>query len=131
FVVAVMIDPIMVDMDWSLTDISIGITLWGIVGAAFSPLCGRWIDRFGARRIMMAGTVLGFGATLLLARVQSLPQFYFVLVPSAVAAMASTYLPVATVVTLWFNRLRGVAIGIAMLGLGVGGAIMPEVANAL
>ncbi|MBI2422165.1 MAG: MFS transporter [Candidatus Hydrogenedentes bacterium] len=131
FVMAVMIPPIMEQTGWNLVEISTGVTLWGIVGAIFSPFCGRWIDRYGARPIMCAGTLIGFVAVLLLARVQSLPQFYAVLALAAIGGIANTYIPVAAVVTLWFERLRGVAIGIAMLGLGVGGAALPQIANEL
>ena len=131
FVMAALLGPIVEDTGWSLTEVSYGLTLWGLSAAIFSPLCGWLIDRFGPRRMMLFGTAVLFITTYLMAKVTALWQLYVLLCISPIGGMSNTYIPVATVVSQWFERRRGIATGLAMLGIGVGGAVFPVIANTL
>lgn len=131
FVIPVILGPIMDDTGWSLTEVSMGISLWALSAAILSPILGGFIDRFGARRMMLFGCVFSFVITLAFGRVSTLPQFYVLMVLAPIGAMSNTYIPVATVVARWFIKHRGVATGAAMLGIGVGGPIIPQIAKAL
>lgn len=131
FSMPVMLGSIIEDTGWSLKEISIGVTIWSLAAAVYSPLCGAMIERFGARRVMMFGTGLGACLTFLTGRVNSLNQFYAIMLISSVAGMSNTYMPVATVVSRWFVRRRGIATGIAMLGLGAGGATLSFIVGRL
>lgn len=131
FSMPVMLGSIIEDTGWSLKEISIGVTIWSLAAGVYSPLCGAMIERFGARRVMMFGTGLGAGLTFLTGRVTSLNQFYALMLISSVAGMSNTYMPVATVVSRWFVRRRGIATGLAMLGLGAGGATLSSIVGRL
>lgn len=131
FVIPVFIDPIMLDTGWSFSQVSQGIMFFGLTAALLSPLLGALIDRFGARRMMILGCALNFMTTLLLGRVTELYQLYIVLSFAAIGTMSNTFIPVAAVVARWFITHRGIATGIAMLGLGLGGAVFPKVAEEL
>lgn len=125
FVLPVMLEKIMADTGWTLTEVSLGITLWCISAGVFSPVLGGLIDRFGARPVMAVGVLGVCGAAQVLPRTHTLPQFYGVLVVLGAAGMACTYIPVAAVVARWFVKLRGIATGVAMLGLAAGGTVAP------
>ncbi len=131
FLIPVLIDPIADETGWTYTEVSFGIMIWGLTAAILSPVLGAMIDRFGARRMMVFGCTLNFVTTLLLSRVTELYQLYIVLAFAAIGAMSNTFIPVATVVARWFITHRGIATGIAMLGLGLGGGTLPLVANSL
>ncbi len=131
FVIPVFIDPIMLDTGWSLSQVSQGLMFWGLTAALLSPLLGALIDRWGARRMMIFGCLLNFATTFLLGRVTELYQLYAVLSIAAIGAMSNTYIPVAAVVARWFITHRGIATGIAMLGIGLGGGIFPMLAGSL
>lgn len=131
FVMPVFLDPIMKETGWSLSEVSRGLMVWGLAAAILSPLLGALIDRFGARRMMIFGCALNFLTTLLLGRVTELYQLYAVLGVAAVGTMSNTFIPVAAVVARWFVVKRGIAIGIAMLGIGLGGGIFPMLAGSL
>lgn len=131
YVMPVMLDAIIKDTGWTLTEVSRGLTIWGVSAAIFSPLCGMLIDKFGPRRMMLFGTALTFITSFLLARVTALWQLYAVLGVSSIGGMFSTYIPVAAVVSQWFERHRGIATGLAMLGIGVGGAVSPKLVGEL
>lgn len=131
FVLPVLLDRIIAETGWSLTEVSAAVTVWGLAAAAFSPLCGMLIDKFGARRMMLAGIAIGVVTTYLASRVTALWQLYAVMPLMAIGAMSSTYIPVAAVVARWFVRHRGIATGVAMLAIFVGGATFPIVASHL
>jgi MFS family permease len=131
FVLPLMIQSFIEELGWSLTEISFGLTIWGLAAALFSPFLGQWIDRYGARRMMFLGTTFLFFITLLLGQITALWQFYVLMFLAPFGSMANTYIPVAAVVARWFVRHRGLATGIVMFGVGVGGAVVPLVTSTL
>ncbi len=67
----VLANPIARDTGWSLGLIYFGFTVSLLVMGAVSAWAGRAIDRFGAQRVMSAGTVLVSAGLLLLSLVKS------------------------------------------------------------
>ncbi|MGI9071310.1 MAG: MFS transporter [Bryobacteraceae bacterium] len=110
--------------------ISLAFTLHSLTAAVCAPLAGRLIDRFGARKIIVRGTAI-FGLTLLSAKVLGVGIGYLYLFYMAVgiASGGATPVPYGVVVSHWFNRRRGLALGLMMLGLGVGAIAFPLVAH--
>ena len=131
FVLPLMIESFIEDFGWSLTQVSFGVTIWGLAAALFSPICGQWIDKYGARRMMLFGTTFLFFVTLMLGQITKLWQFYVLMLLAPLGSMANTFIPVAAVVARWFVRHRGAATGIVMFGVGVGGAIVPLITSQL
>ena len=124
FVYSLFVKPLGADLGWSRGEVMVGFTIFfGMVGIA-SPLVGRMVDRHGARLVIPAGAlVMGLGFVLL-SVMDELPLFYFgyVLVGTGGSAMG----PVATsaVVSNWFQKKRGTAIGLMSTGIGVGGLVL-------
>lgn len=131
YVFPVYMELIRRDLDATLTQVTFGILLWGLVGAAASPFAGRALHRFGVRPVMLAGTLLQVAATLLLASAGSLPQLYAALILSTIANVGNTALAVSTAVAVGFVTHRGRAMGIALLGLSAGGLMVPLIADRL
>lgn len=131
FVLPVTLKSIIEETGWSLTTVSVAVTVWGLSAAAVSPLCGILIDRLGARTMMLAGIVLAGVMTFLIGRVTEPWQLYVVMILFALAGVSSTYIPVAAVVARWFVKHRGAATGVAMLSIFIGGATFPLLTSAL
>ena len=127
----VFIKPIENELGWSRTRIMGAIGLFAFGMGVFSPILGHLIDRMGARRVMLGGVLVGVIVCLALAEIRSIMHLYVVLFFASLGTTASTYMPVATVVSRWFVRRRGLAMSIAMMGMGVGGFIMPNASNLL
>jgi MFS family permease len=109
--------------------IALAVSIWALVGGAFSPVVGVWIDKYGPRRVILAGTIVQIAGTLILARVTNLWQLYALFIIAALASTANTTIPVSFMISRRFDENRGAAMGIAMLGMGIGGLIMPIIAN--
>src|SRR4051812_48714676 len=112
--------------------VSLAFTIHNVLSGLFAVFIGRIVDRTGARSVILPGLVTV--ATLLLAaeaigsRLSELYLFYIAL---GVVGSATTTVPYALVVSRWFDRRRGLALGAMMVGLGLGAVVMPIVAQRL
>src|SRR5271154_4874748 len=113
--------PIIDEFGWE-RGVTAGAFSFGfLVSGAVSPLIGRTMDRFGPRTVMELGVAL-MAAGLLLAPLTTQPWHLYLTIGVLVGAGSiclgysgqSLYLP------NWFNRRRGLAIGVAFAGVGVG-----------
>ena len=87
------------------------------------------MDRYGERRIMIAGATMVGLSFLALSRADSAPAFFAIFVILGIGITASTIIPAALVITRWFPEERGIALGIAFAGIPLGGTGMAIVAN--
>jgi MFS family permease len=101
------------------------------VAIAFGFLAGRLVDRFGPRRLMLVGIVMAGGALIGLASVTTMAAFYFFYCFNALGYVFGGPLPNQVLLSRWFDRARGRAMGIAYVGIGLGGAIVPLLAYSL
>lgn len=108
--------------------IAIGITLTQAVGAVLAPFIGRALDRYPLKRVIACGaTSMGIGF-FSLGFVETALQFYLVLsVFVGFGAGAMGQLATSKLVSNWFVRRRGTALGVAATGISVAGMVMPAV----
>ena len=67
---------------------------------------GRWLDRWGARWVMTAGSLLGATSVLAWSQAQGLAQLYLAFVGIGLASAAVLYEPAYAVINTWFRRDR-------------------------
>jgi MFS family permease len=132
FTFGVFIKPLNEEFGWSRTDISLGFSLSLLMLSAMAPLVGRLIDRFGARKVIIPSVVVfGLGVASMSLLSASLWHFYAVYVLLGLVAVGAATLPYLTVVSQWFDKQRGLALGLAMIGVGLGTFVMPALAQGL
>ncbi|WP_276370861.1 MFS transporter [Chryseolinea sp. H1M3-3] len=120
------------DFGWTRAQVTSGNALAKlIIGPLFGFLAGWIIDRFGPRRLMLAGIVMGGVALIGLSRMTSLWQFYVFYLFNALGYMCGGPLPNQVLVSRWFSKSRGKAMGIIYLGIGIGGMLVPQIARGL
>jgi len=102
-----------------------------VIGPAFGFVAGWMIDRFGARRIMMAGILMAGVALVGFGSISTLGMFYFFYMFNALGYVCGGPLPNQVLLSRWFDRSRGKAMGFAYLGIGLGGAAVPWISHAL
>jgi len=117
------------ELGWTRQQVTSGNAYSKIaVAIAFGFLAGRFVDRFGPRRLMLAGIVMAGAALVGLSYVTTLSAFYFFYCFNALGYVFGGPLPNQVLLSRWFDRARGKAMGIAYLGIGAGGAIVPLLA---
>ena len=102
-----------------------------VVGPVFGFVAGWIIDRFGPRRVMMAGILMAGGALIGLGWVSTLGMFYLFYFFNALGYVCGGPLPNQVLLSRWFDKSRGKAMGFAYLGIGIGGATVPWISHAL
>ena len=100
-----------------------------IVGPLIGFAAGWFIDRFGPKRLMIFGISLAGIAVICLGTMTSLWQFYFFYFLIAIGYMCGGPLPNQILISRWFDTTRGKAMGIAYLGIGIGGMLVPQIAR--
>jgi sugar phosphate permease len=120
------------EFGWSRTMVTSGNALSKLlVGPIFGFAAGWIVDRFGPRRLMMAGIVMAGGALIGLGAMSALWMFYLFYFFNALGYVCGGPLPNQVLLSQWFDKTRGKAMGIAYLGIGIGGALVPLLANRL
>ena len=102
-----------------------------VVGPLFGFLAGWVVDRFGPRRLMMTGILMAGAALVGLGSTSSLSMFYLFYFFNALGYVCGGPLPNQVLLTQWFDRSRGKAMGFAYLGIGIGGATVPWISHTL
>lgn len=132
FTFGVFLKPIMTDTGWQRGSVSFALSVGGIFSAIAVPVLGRMMDRWSIRQVALPGIVL---YALCLGLVGFSPRVFWVFtVMFALAEMTSaiqTPLGYAKAISAWFDRRRGLALGVAMAGVGLGGSVIPQLANFL
>lgn len=120
------------DFGWSRAVVTSGNAVGKLlIGPLFGFFAGYLIDRYGPRSLMMTGALLAGIALIGLSFSSSLWMFYTFYIFNALGYVFGGPLPCQVIVSRWFNENRGKAMGIAYLGIGVGGALVPLISTAL
>jgi MFS family permease len=129
---SVFFKPLMHEFHAGRAAVSLGFTVQLFVGALSAAPAGWLIDRFGPRRVILIGTAI-FGLILVANRLfsGSLTHIYVFYVLLGLSIQGVGPIPYGTVVSHWFDRRRGLALGLTMLGIGLGAVIMPSLAQTL
>jgi MFS family permease len=117
--------PMGQEFGWSRTAISTAVSVMMLCTAFSLPFMGRLVDRFGVKRVLIPSVII-FGLSLIAAsRITQYWQFIAVYVAMGTIAVGTNSVPYMRVLTAWFDRRRGLAIGIAGSGTGLGFGYVP------
>lgn len=113
------------EFGWSRAQVTSGNAISKLlIGPLFGFAAGWIVDRFGPRRLMMAGIVMAGGALIGLAHMNALWMFYLFYIFNAVGYVCGGPLPNQVLLSRWFDKARGKAMGFAYLGIGIGGYLV-------
>ncbi|OIJ13831.1 hypothetical protein BKP35_08625 [Anaerobacillus arseniciselenatis] len=109
------------ELSWSKTGISIGIAMFMLIQGLLSPYIGSLVDQYGPRKVISIGVLCLAIVVGLISTVSAL--WHFILLYGVLAALAYTTTTLVTgsaLVARWFEKKRGLAIGITMSGFPLG-----------
>jgi MFS family permease len=122
----VFLKPVSEDLGVSRSTFSLAFNLLNIMCAAFIPLVGKLIDRYGIRNVVMPMIVLFALTTAGLSYLQpSVAVLYGLFALQGLFSAGNVPTGYAKAISAWFDRDRGLALGIAIAGTGLGVALMP------
>ena len=107
---------ILAELAWGRGPTALGYSLSWLGFVLFAPVAGWLSDRWGTRTVVTIGGVVLGVALGLTAQVTSLAQYYVCFGILGAAGIAAIIIPATTIVTRWFVRSRGTAMGILSAG---------------
>jgi len=120
-------NPIIAEFKWSAAATATALSLQRTEAGIAGPFVGFLVDRYGARGVMLVGTVITSLGFFYLARIHSLPTFYLAFGIVALGFSMASMITTTAVVGNWFLRLRSRAMTVAFAGGGMGGIMVPAI----
>jgi MFS family permease len=106
------------EFGWNRAQTSGAFSIGMLVQSICSPIFGSLGERWSLRWMMASGVFFGGAALLIGSSISSLGQFYLMYAFLNVGFSASTFVPQVQILSNWFVKKRGLAIGIANSGQG-------------
>jgi predicted MFS family arabinose efflux permease len=132
FAFGVFLKPLSSEFHWSREAVSGFTAISGVMYAVASPLIGRLADKFGMKPVILICAVLvalSYSSQGLLTG--HLWHYYAVAFLMGPAAAGTSALTFGKVISNWFDRSRGLALSILACGSGLGGVVVPPLAQYL
>ncbi len=119
------------EFKWNRQNLAGAFSFYAFMYSFLGFILGRLTDRFGPRIVLLCGSIcLGLGIGLI-SQVKAPWHLYLVYGLLASWGMSATYITANPLIVKWFIEKRGLAVGIAQSGLGVGIIVLPPLAGAL
>ncbi len=130
FTFGLFLGPITTEFGWNRATFSSSLLVGHTLAAFAYPFMGRAIDRHGVRRVTLTFIPLFALATAALSLTPS-SRFVFIALAGICGLISTGQAPpaYAKAVSAWFDERRGLALGIAMAGIGIGATVVPQFAR--
>ncbi len=122
--------PLQAEFGWGRGTISIAFTIYFVIQALASPFIGRLVDRYGAKKFIIMGAIVSGLGFLWLTFIQDLFSFYGAYVVIGLGGTAMGQVPTTQIVSKWFAKRRGLAVGIMSSGIGIGAFVLAPIVGA-
>jgi MFS family permease len=124
--------PIIAEFGWHRGTVAGAITISQAIAAVSTPFVGKLVDRWGVQRVTLVFICTFSLSTAAIALTPASPAIFFLLYAlSGLAGAGQAPLNYAKAISAWFEQRRGLALGIAMSGVGLGIAIVPQLTRLL
>jgi MFS family permease len=132
FTFGVFFNPISSEFGWSRAQISLAFSI-SLLALTFSlPIAGRLVDRIGPRRVILpSATLFGLAMMSFYFLSRNIWHYYAIYLVLGIVGGGISPVPYYDVIARWFDRRRGLALGLAMLGAGLSEFTMPALVQSL
>ena len=124
-------ESLQMEFGTSRSSVSFVFSIAGFLYFSLSPISGQIADRFGSRRVIIFGVIVISISLLLSSRAKTMWQIYAVYSFGIGIGIGFAYAPSMGVVQRWFVKRRGLASGLAVMGIGLGTLGIPIFSAAL
>lgn len=121
--------PITTEFNWERGALSAALSITMLGAGGLGIITGRLSDKYGPRLLVTVNGVLAGIAFLLMSQISSLWQVYLIWGLLLSIANSCVFIPVMSTIPRWFTKKRGIAMGIAVSGFGLGGVTTPFLAQ--
>lgn len=115
--------PLRDEFGWSTGEMALGRSVQ-TADTLLGPISGVLVDRFGARLMMVAGTLVYLIAFSIFAFSSTLVEYYLACLLMGIANSLLGLLIVSQLINAWFTSRRATAMGYAVAGFAVSGFVL-------
>jgi MFS family permease len=112
---------------WTHEQVTLGPSVLYFIVAVVSPFAGTLADKFGPRLMMVVGSLLTVAALLFYPHITQPWHLVSIYVLCAVSITLGGAISGVTLLSYWFNKYRGAAVGIYLVGSSLGGIVFPQI----
>jgi len=123
--IAVFMKPLEAEFGWLRADVAFAFALFSAGAALGGLIYGRATDWIDTRPIVVVGALVMGASFVVLAHQDDLVMIQYIYLAAGIFGFACLYAPLAATVGLWFERRRGLAIGIVTAGGTLGQGLTP------
>jgi sugar phosphate permease len=128
---SIFIKPFEDTFGWSRAAVSFAMSIYFMMHGICAPLVGYMTEKYGPKRIMTTFAVGAGAAFIMVSFTQTLWFFYLSYALLSIATTGIGFIPVSSLLSRWFVRRRGTAIGFTMVGISAGGLVMSPLVGML
>lgn len=120
--------PSLIDVfSWSRAEVTRPVSVFYFALAFLTPIIGALLDRRNPKRIMLIGSFIILLGLALMGRIQNLNQFIGIYIILAIGLAGAGLISSMYILTKWFHKHRGKAVGILLVGGSLGGALFNKI----
>ncbi len=113
--------PVQKTLGVARSEILMTFTYKGVAMVIGTILTGVLLKKFKVLNVMRVGGIVLFINYILMSRITSLPQYFFVSSMHVLGTTMTGFIPSSLIIHQWFGKKSGAALGIAFMGSGFGG----------
>lgn len=115
---------------WTQPELAKAATIFLLIQTAMYPVCGWMLDRWGSRKVATGSIALFAISLILLSQIgDSLTQMYLAFGLVSLVSAGTNVVSYARAIALWFDRRRGLALGLAASAQAAGSFLIPILAQ--
>ncbi|MFC1896952.1 MFS transporter [Chloroflexota bacterium] len=123
--------PITTAFGWERGTLSAANSMTLLVSGVLAILAGRLCDKYGPRPLITVSGILAGAGYFLMSQISSLWHVYLIWGLIIGVSFACCTIPVTSTIPRWFTQRRGLALGLTMVGFGLGAMIWPPLSQLL
>jgi MFS family permease len=121
--------PVLEQFGWTRAATAGAYSLMVVVSGLGNIVVGKLTDKFGPRLVISVFGILMGAGYMLMSHMSTLWEFYLYYAVLLGLGGSVNVVPLASAVSRWFIKGRGIMMGIIVSGIGTGTFIMPPIAN--
>ncbi len=120
--------PSLIDaFSWTREEVTRPVSIFYLALAVLLPIIGVILDKGNPKRIIITGAVIIVAALTGMSFMENLTQFNLLYIALAIGLAGAGLFSSMYILTQWFHKHRGKAVGILLVGGSLGGALFNKV----
>lgn len=127
---ALFLTPVSEDLDIGMGSLTLYFSVSAIVTMLFLPIAGKMMAKYDIRLLLITGVILQAGSFAMFGLMTSVWGWYLFAIPMAMGSVFVATMAGPVLINNWFKKHNGLAMGVMMAFVGIGGAVIsPIVGN--